>query len=131
MENNGAQKTRFSSKLHHYCCFFVPILYIFCFQLEYHPNCSIVETCFSCNNTILECIFCHRGFSPFRCCCNNLAHLRGADTALSLHEIKEIEFCKKCPKVKPYCGPIFDPFMLKLFWMMQNQPNFVPYVFIC
>ena len=36
------------------------------------------------------------------------------------NEIKEIEVCKKCPKVKPYCGPIFDPIMFKLFWMMQN-----------
>ena len=36
------------------------------------------------------------------------------------NEIKEIEVCKKCPKVKPYCGPIFDSIMFKLFWMMQN-----------
>ena len=25
------------------------------------------------------------------------------------NEIREIEVCKKCPKVKPYCVPIFDP----------------------
>ena len=31
------------------------------------------------------------------------------------NEIKEIEFCKKCPKVKPYCAPIFDPIMFKPF----------------
>ena len=31
------------------------------------------------------------------------------------NEIKEIEVCKKCPKVKPYCAPIFDPIMIKPF----------------
>ena len=31
------------------------------------------------------------------------------------NEIKEIEVCKKCPKVKPYCVPIFDPIMAKPF----------------
>ena len=31
------------------------------------------------------------------------------------NEIKEIEVCKKCPKVKPYCVPIFDPNMFKPF----------------
>ena len=31
------------------------------------------------------------------------------------NEIKEIKVCKKCPKVKPYCAPIFDPIMFKSF----------------
>ena len=31
------------------------------------------------------------------------------------NEIKEIEVCKKYPKVKPYCVPIFDPIMVKPF----------------
>ena len=31
------------------------------------------------------------------------------------NEIKEIEVCKKCPKVKSYCVPIFDPIMAKPF----------------
>ena len=31
------------------------------------------------------------------------------------NEIKEIKVCKKCPKVKPYCEPIFDPIMFKPF----------------
>ena len=31
------------------------------------------------------------------------------------NEIKEIKVCKKCPKVKPYCVPIFDPNMFKPF----------------
>ena len=31
------------------------------------------------------------------------------------NEIKEIEVCKKCPKVEPYCVPIFDPITVKPF----------------
>ena len=31
------------------------------------------------------------------------------------NEIKEIEVCKKCPKVEPYCAPIFNPIMAKTF----------------
>ena len=31
------------------------------------------------------------------------------------NEIKEIKVCKKCPKVKPYCAPIFYPIMFKPF----------------
>ena len=31
------------------------------------------------------------------------------------NEIKEIKVCKKCPKVKPYCAPIFDPIVFKPF----------------
>ena len=31
------------------------------------------------------------------------------------NEIKEIKVWKKCPKVKPYCAPIFDPIMFKPF----------------
>ena len=31
------------------------------------------------------------------------------------NEIKEIKVCKKCPKVKPNCAPIFDPIMFKPF----------------
>ena len=29
------------------------------------------------------------------------------------NEIKEIEVCKKCPKVEPYFVPIFDPIVVK------------------
>ena len=31
------------------------------------------------------------------------------------NEIKEIMVCRKCPKVKPYCEPIFVPIMFKPF----------------
>ena len=31
------------------------------------------------------------------------------------NEIKEIEVCKKCPKVEPYCVPNFGPIMVKPF----------------
>ena len=32
------------------------------------------------------------------------------------NEIKEIEVCKKWPKVKPYCMPIFNPILVKPFF---------------
>ena len=32
------------------------------------------------------------------------------------NEIKEIKFCKECPKVKPYCAPIFYPILFKPFF---------------
>ena len=65
----------------------------------------------------------HEGGQIQRCsiCCLLLLHtLRIPMHNGASNEIKEIEVCKKCPKVKPYCGPIFDPIMFKLFWMMQN-----------
>ena len=40
------------------------------------------------------------------------------------NEIKEIEVCKKCPKVKPYCVPIFDPIMAKPFLDDAKLPKF-------
>ena len=40
------------------------------------------------------------------------------------NEIKEIEVCKKCPKVKPYCMPIFDPIMVKPFLDDAKWPKF-------
>ena len=40
------------------------------------------------------------------------------------NEIKEIEVCKKCPKVKPYCVPIFDPIMAKHFQDDAKLPKF-------
>ena len=40
------------------------------------------------------------------------------------NEIKEIEVCKKCPKVKPYCVPIFDPIMVKPFLDDAKLPKF-------
>ena len=64
-------------------------------------------------------------------CWNNIQMQCWGQVALhngASNEIKEIEVCKKCPKIKTYCGSIFDPIMFKLFWMMQNYPNFVPCV---
>ena len=40
------------------------------------------------------------------------------------NEIKEIKVCKKCPKVKPYCAPIFDPIMFKPFLDDAKLPKF-------
>ena len=40
------------------------------------------------------------------------------------NEIKEIEVCKKCPKVEPYCVPIFDPVMVKPFLDDAKWPKF-------
>ena len=40
------------------------------------------------------------------------------------NEIKEIEVWKKCPKVKPYCSPIFDPIMFKPFFADAKLPKF-------
>ena len=40
------------------------------------------------------------------------------------NEIKEIKACKKCPKVKPYCMPIFDPIMFKTFLNDAKLPKF-------
>ena len=37
---------------------------------------------------------------------------------------KEIEFWKKCPKVKPYCTPIFDLIMFKAFLDDAKLPKF-------
>ena len=54
----------------------------------------------------------------------HLYHNQSLHNAAS-NEIKEIEFCKKCPKVKPYPAPIFDPIMFK------NLCDFLPNVFLC
>ena len=48
-------------------------------------------------------------------------HLTHARNKQTMHygpsnEIKEIEGCKKCPKVKPQCMPIFDPVVVKPFF---------------
>ena len=40
------------------------------------------------------------------------------------NEIKEIKVFKKCPKVKPYCVPIFDPIMVKPFLDDAKLPKF-------
>ena len=40
------------------------------------------------------------------------------------NEIKEIEVWKKCPKVKPYCTPIFDLIMFKAFLDDAKLPKF-------
>ena len=40
------------------------------------------------------------------------------------NEIKEIKVFKKCPKVKPYCVPIFDPIMFKPFLDGAKLPKF-------
>ena len=45
------------------------------------------------------------------------------------NEIEEIKVCKKCPKVKHYCAPIFIQICSKLF--LQNFSNCVPNVFLC
>ena len=40
------------------------------------------------------------------------------------NEIKQIKVCKKCPKVKAYCVPIFDPIMFKPFLDDAKLPKF-------
>ena len=40
------------------------------------------------------------------------------------NEIKEIQVGKKCPKVEPYCAPIFDPIMFKPFLDDAILPKF-------
>ena len=40
------------------------------------------------------------------------------------NEIKEIMVFQKCPKVKPYCTPIFDPILFKLFLDDAKLPKF-------
>ena len=40
------------------------------------------------------------------------------------NEIKEIKVFQKCPKVKPYCTPIFDPILFKLFLDDAKLPKF-------
>ena len=40
------------------------------------------------------------------------------------NDIKEIEVWKKCPKVEPYCVPIFHPIMFKPFWDDAKLPRF-------
>ena len=57
------------------------------------------------------------------------AHVSGSLGTQSMHngasnEIKEIEVCKKCPKEKPYCAPIFDPIMFKPFLDDAILPKF-------
>jgi len=40
------------------------------------------------------------------------------------NEIKEIKVFKKCPKVKPYYVPVFDPIMFKPFLDDAKLPKF-------
>ena len=40
------------------------------------------------------------------------------------NEIKDIEVCKKCPRAKTYCAPIFDPIMFKAFLDDAKLPKF-------
>ena len=40
------------------------------------------------------------------------------------NEIKEFKVSKSCPKVRPYCGPIYDPIMFKPFLDDAKLPKF-------
>ena len=75
---------------------------------------------------VIETFICN--LFPFKNCvlCGFLAFLQ---YIVTLHngasnEIKEIEVCKKCSKVKPYCAPTFYPIMFKPFSDGAKSPKY-------
>ena len=70
----------------------------------------------------MNCLYCFFGSKQL-----SLSLIIGCNDAMHYgpcNEIKEIEVCKKCPKVKPYCVPIFDPIMVKPFLDDSKLPKF-------